>query len=556
MRILARLALASLLLIALAPHADAAERAPIMDAMQVELQRCMAGLKAKGDPPPYFLAYEVTEVSEIDLQASFGALTHSTRSRTRHLDVEVRLGDPTDASRGGPAIGFGTRDFPLDDSPAAVRDALWTATEMQYRVARRTLAAAQASEVATIHDPAQQTRFVKQPPQTEIEPLAEASVDVPQWEERLRRYSALFKSAPSLHDGVAELRVRTVHRFLVNSEGTAVQSGATHCVLSLYGRTRAADGMELLQYEPFDATTPQGLPDDPPICEAVQHVIRDLLALQSAPLLEPYAGPAILSGRAAAVFFHENLGHRVEGQRNDPREGQTLTKKLGHAIMPSFISVFDDPTVQRIGVTSLNGTYRFDDEGVPASRVAVVERGVLRNFLQSRTPTLGAPSSNGHGRREAGYPTVARQANLIVESSERVSEVRLRQMMRAECRRLGLPFGLYFAEIQGGFTFTQRGMPQMFQINPIMVYRVYVDGRPDELVRGVELIGTPLAAFANIRACGGAVGILNGYCGAESGTVPVSAAAPAIFTAQIETQKPAQAHERLPIMPPPTLEEK
>ena len=58
----------------------------------------------------------------------------------------------------------------------------------------------------------------------------------------------------------------------------------------------------------------------------------DLEALRKAPVAEPYDGPAMLSGRAAAVFFHEVLGHRLEGHRQkDEDEGQTFTKKVGQA---------------------------------------------------------------------------------------------------------------------------------------------------------------------------------------------------------------------------------
>jgi predicted Zn-dependent protease len=276
-------------------------------------------------------------------------------------------------------------------------------------------------------------------------------------------------------------------------------------------------------------------------------------------VIEPYTGPAILSGRASGVFFHEIFGHRIEGHRQkDEDGGQTFTKQVNKQILPTFISVFDDPTLQQLKAgaaeTDLNGFYPYDDEGVKSQRVPVVESGILKNFLMSRSPVKGFSNSNGHGRKSAGLRPVGRQGNLIVQSSQMVSDARLRELLIEECKKQGKPFGLFFSDISGGFTNTNRGGPQAFQVTPVMVYRVYTDGRPDELVRGVDLIGTPLVSFSKILATSDRQEVFNGMCGAESGWVPVSAVSPAILTAQIEVQKKPKSNDRLPILPPPAPE--
>ena len=149
----------------------------------------------------------------------------------------------------------------------------------------------------------------------------------------------------------------------------------------------------------------------------------DLSALRAAPLAEPYSGPALLSGRAAAVFFHEVLGHRVEGQRQRGRdEGQTFTKKVNEKILPEFLSVTDDPTLRTLGGTELSGFYRYDDEGIPAARVEVVKDGILKNFLMGRLPVKNFSNSNGHGRAQSGLMPVGRQGNLIVTSSKTIPD--------------------------------------------------------------------------------------------------------------------------------------
>jgi predicted Zn-dependent protease len=183
--------------------------------------------------------------------------------------------------------------------------------------------------------------------------------------------------------------------------------------------------------------------------------------------------------------------------------------------------------------------------------VTVVEKGILKNFLLSRMPVAGFERSNGHGRKAPGYRTVGRQASLMVQTSNPVPEERLRELLIEEARRQGKDFGLLFKDISGGFTLTGRASPQSFQVTPIMVYRIYLDGRPDELVRGVDLIGTPLTSFSKIVAASDKIQVFNGFCGAESGFIPVSAVSPSILTTQIEVQKKAKSSDRPPILPPP-----
>jgi TldD protein len=311
----------------------------------------------------------------------------------------------------------------------------------------------------------------------------------------------------------------------------------------------------LLRVETFQAPNPKGLPSEKELMEKVDKMAADLKALRAAPVAEPYDGPALLSGRAAAVFFHEVLGHRLEGHRQrDEEEGQTFTKMVGQPVLPKFLSVTDDPTTKQIGGVKLAGSYDFDNEGTPAQKVEVIQDGVLKNFLMSRMPIKNFGVSNGHGRNQPGLMPTGRQGNLIVTSSQTVPEKELRQKLIDEAKKQGKQYGLYFDDIQGGFTLTTRSLPQAFQVLPVIVYRVYVDGRPDELVRGVDIVGTPLAALTRIVATGDEQHVFNGICGAESGSVPVAAVAPAIIFSEMEVQKRAHAHERPPILPPPGFE--
>jgi predicted Zn-dependent protease len=323
--------------------------------------------------------------------------------------------------------------------------------------------------------------------------------------------------------------------------------------LVIVARTRAADGMDLYRVETFESDELGRLPDQKTLLAKTEEMAKNLEALRVAPITEPFDGPAILSGRASAVFFHEVLGHRLEGQRQrGDEEGQTFTKLLDKPIMPSFISVADDPTLKNFDGIALSGHYLYDDEGQPAQRVELIKNGVLETFLMSRLPIASFSNSNGHGRAESGHMPTGRQGNLIVSSSRTVPDSDLREMLKAEAKKQGKAYGLYFEDISSGFAVTTRRSPQAFSVVPLVVYRVYVDGRPDELVRGVSIVGTPQTALKDIVATGDKPDVFNGICGAESGSIPVSAVAPAMLLSKIETQRQAQGTARPPIVPPPS----
>lgn len=372
------------------------------------------------------------------------------------------------------------------------------------------------------------------------------------WTTKVRRWSAEFREHHKILGSNVGFVARREVRTVVNTEGTAVQDGNTLFRLEVNGIALAPDGMDLRTFDTIEASDVAHLPDDATILARVRTVASKLDALVQAPPAEPIVCPAILSGRASAVFFHEIFGHRIEGHRQkDVSEGQTFTRMLGQPVLPSFISVESDPTRQSYEGSDLIGRYTFDDEGVKARPVKVVDSGVLKTFLLSRSPVGEFKTSNGHGRRQPGFEIVSRQSNLLVESSRQVSDKELRAQLMNEIRRQNKPYGLYFEEVSSGYTTTGREGLQAFTVVPLIVYRVFADGRPDELIRGVDIVGTPLSSFQKILATSNRAQIFNGYCGAESGSVPVSAVSPAILVSEIETQKKPNVQQKLPLLPPP-----
>lgn len=535
-----------------------AQTSPLLDILTAELDRNFRVLKEKGDPAPYFLAYAVSDTESGLVSATLGYLEGKSANRSRLLDVTVRVGTPQldnyhrlpgDRPRFSAAV-----PIPLEDLPAPVRQIAWLETDRTYREAVQRLIRIRTSTQVKPAEEDPSPDFSIEPPEKYVERWEPLQFPAGLWEDRVRKWSAALGRRREILVSSVTVFAQRETKYYTTSEGTRLQHGRGLARIVISARGRAPDGMELSVGETFEAETPDRLPPDKAVMEAIERVARNLAALERAPEAEPFAGPAILSGRAAGVFFHEIFGHRVEGHRQkDESEGQTFAKSLGTKVLPEFLSVIFDPTRRSLNGVDLNGYYLYDDEGVKARPVVVVENGILKTFLMSRSPVRGVERSNGHGRRQPGFEVVSRQSNLIVESSRRVPEKKLREMLLEEVRRQNKPYGLYFQEVTGGFTQTARRGLQAFAVIPILVYRVYPDGRPDELVRGADIVGTPLASFSKILATGDSVEIFNGFCGAESGSVPVAAVAPAILVSEIEIQKRETSQERPPLLPRPDL---
>jgi TldD protein len=540
-----------------APDGTAAKPSPAFTAMRTELDRSMKALSAQ-DPAAYYIGYTLTDSQRATVSGSNGALLQSDENRNRWLEVTVRTGsyelddthkvDGKQMPNGGPGSSA-----PLDDDPDVLRRAIWLETDKQYRAAAEALIKIKTGkEVKVQTTEGSAPDFSREKPQESIGPWVSFTLDRKPWEQKVRDYTSYFRQSAAVINSIVTFTALAENTMQLNSEGTQLQFGQIRYRLELFIQGKAGDGMDINRYYNFDWVNPSDAPDDKAVLAASAQLRKEMEGLVVSPLNDPTVGPALLTGRAAAVFFHEVFGHRAEGHRQkDVNEGQTFAKKVNEQILPEFLSIVDDPTMKKLGKQDLLGYYQFDDEGVIGQRVSLVDHGVLKNFEMSRSPLVGFPHSNGHGRRQLGAVPVSRQGNLIVESNKAVSNAELRAKLIELIKQQNKPYGLLIDDIAGGFTFTGRGQPQAFQVEPLVVYKVFPDGRPDELVRGVDIVGTPLAALTKIVATGDTPEVFNGYCGAESGYVPVSAAAPAILTSELEVQKKQTSTDRPPILPPP-----
>jgi predicted Zn-dependent protease len=408
------------------------------------------------------------------------------------------------------------------------------------------LGAAKASQSVAVSAEDKSPDFSKVKAEKYFEPALNENLtqfDRAKWEVQLRKYSALFLRDKHIIDGTANIIYETTRKYFIDTDGSEIAENRTAARIMISGSVTADDGMKLPLYLSYFSFTPEGLADEKTIEKDMQQLVDKLIRLRTAPIVQPYAGPALLLGSASGVFFHEIFGHRVEGQRmRNSTDGQTFKKKVGENVLPKTFSVYMDPSAKSYKGQDLNGYYHIDDQGVRGERVTVVENGILKNFLMTRTPLEGFPSSNGHARAEAGKDVSSRQSNLIVETSDLKTDDELRKLLIAEIKAQGKEYGYIFASVTGGVTMITTNQPNAFNVTPIEVYRVYVDGRPDEMVRGVDLVGTPLSMFSKILYAGGKSEIFTGSCGAESGLVR-----------QVEVQRKKMSQDLPPILERPAI---
>jgi TldD protein len=547
----------------LAPTAgnDPAAKSKLIDMMASENARWFKQLRSAQPAPAHFIGYQIHERRSVTIDAVDGVLLADEDDTQRALDVEVRVGSPAIDSRHqlrDPRLAAFTTlarlgSVPFGEDDKAIRHHLWLETDRRYREGLLLLNMVMTERQVSARDEKKKSAdFTPSKPQQFFQKKATLEYDRASWARRVRDCSKRAARGVATRSNCrADFELNTI--YYVNSEGSQIQTSWTNSRFLVQVGVKHDDGMPLSRVEQAFAPTPAELPDDAKVDKLIEVVNRDLNALHKAPRADPFFGPAILEGRAAAVFFHEVFGHRIEGHRQElDLEGQTFTKQVGNDIMPRWLTVYDDPTILRLNGHPLNGYYRFDDEGVLAQRAMLVDQGVLKGFLMGRNPIPGFEQSNGHGRKEPGNVPVARQGNLVVETERSVTKEELFQELLAEIKRQKKPYGFIFTDIAGGFTNTTRVSFQGFKVNPTMTYRVYPDGRK-EVVRGVDISGLPLTALGNIINAARPVETFNGVCGAESGWVPVSASAPSLLLSALELDRSFSPNERGPELPPPAV---
>jgi len=536
----------------------------LLQTLKNEAERNFIELK-KQPVPAYYISYRVYDITAHSISAGFGSLRMSTPSKQRYYNVAVRVGTPeldnTREIKEGNEPGYsnynssGYGTLGVEDNPIDWRTILWEKTDEMYVEATKRFEKVKANVAVKVSSDDKSSDFSIETSERYVEKainFSDAKFDPKIWEEKMEKYSAVLSENKDIIDAQCSFVIELTHKYFVDTEGAEIFENRLAYRIQLYVAAKADDGMDLPLYKNYFAYDVKDLPGDKEIIADARQMSETVSKLREAPIVDSYSGPVLMSGQAASVFFHEIFGHRIEGMRlKSESDAQTFKKKIGELVLPEDMSVIFDPKSKSSHGFVLSGYYVFDDEGVRGQRVDVVKNGILTSFLMSRTPIENFPKSNGHGRGQIQLNTATRQSNTIITTTNPKTDSELRAIMIEQLKADGKEFGYLMDQVSGGFTTTGRYMPNAFNVTPLVVYRIYADERPDELVRGVDLVGTPLAIFSQITHCGKDYDIFNGTCGAESGGVPVASLSPALFVKMVETQRKARSQNPPPILQRP-----
>lgn len=534
---------------------------PVLDVMSREIGRAMEGFDVPGSPRPYYIAHTLRRTHELRLRAAYGSLLRSREDRRARLYCEVRVGDHhfDNVVDAGLAVQADEResadwtDAPDDLDPMALQVALWKLGQIKFDEALEDYydhKKAMVSEVLRDEVDA----LTREPPLTHREDLHDDPLPRAAWEAMLTEASRVFLDHPDVHDPSLTLTVDRVQRWLASSEGTRVITEDLYAQLDVGGWVLTDEGIYVEAGRQRYVRALAEVPDPAGVRAMVDEVLGELAALRRAQTRGAFVGPALLSGQAASTLFHEALGHRLEGDRLVARgETRTFAHKRGERILPAGIDVYDDPSAVGPDGRAPWGSYRVDDQGVPAQRATLVEDGVLVGFLHGRTPTRHSRQSNGHGRHDGLEPPMSRMAHLVIEGRDDEARTwgELEDQLRDLARQQGRREAMIITRVRGGETSTGAYDFQVFKGEPAEVWVLDVESGERRRVRDVELIGTPLAALQRVVAFGGDPGVDEGYCYAESGSVPVSGVAPALLLSEIELQQGSTTGFHEPLLPPP-----
>lgn len=545
--------------LAISSFACPASKEPMLNTMQSELKRSMPVFK-KQNPPVYFMSYMITSGKEYNYASSLGKIANQDITESAILDIDVRVGsEKMDNTRPlkGYSFNWGGQTSTLTllkSNDKVLKNILWQTTEEAVKQAQSNYEKVKSNAASVAKRTDDSDDFSAPLPKktdfcAELEPFTFNEQEIISL---INEYSSLFKGKDFILSSRVYFSVDDKVVYFVDSQDNKMKRPQRLMRLGYELETLNDDGMKLSRNNIYDFNTLSKMPSKQQVIKDIKKSIEELRILQNAPVAEPFHGPVILSGRAAGVFFHEILGHRMEGNRQkDDEFGQTFTGKINQEVISPLISVYDDPTMKTFNDIDLRGHYLYDDEAAPSKNVTLIENGILKNFLMARSPIKNFAHSNGHGRKDAGRRAISRMGVTYVKASKTITPEELKAKLKEEIKRQNKPYGLYIEDISGGFTMIDTSSPQAFKVNPLLVYKVYPDNRPDEIIRGVDIVGTPLASFNKIIAAGKDYQVFNGSCGAESGWVPVSAIAPSLLISELEIEKVHKSSAKLPVLPAP-----
>jgi TldD protein len=503
-------------------------------------------MRVPGFSKPYFCSFLLKDIDTFNTWASSGSTGRSTTDRTRTVCCDLRVGsyEYDQVTEGGlrePDEDLESHSFhtvPIDDTAFdGLRLTLWRLLESKFREALADYNHRQASRIST-PDPNQSIRSftrVKRASYRRFKRLE--TIDYEQWSKFCKRASLWLSSLPRLSGSWVEFDLSQETRIFVSTEGSVTVQNSQVVSLSANLHKLTSEGSRLEQELVINVGAERELPDLKRFKKLVLEKYDRLMRLSRARKIHAFSGPVLLYPGPAGLLFHEAVGHRLEGSRLlAAGEGQTFRGQEGKEILKLPITIRDDPSMHSYRGQRCVGAYTYDDEGVRAKNAVLIQDGVLKGFLSTRAAhKKERHESNGHARTKHHQRPISRMAVTIVEGKKGLPFERLKAKLLLEIRRQKKPFGMIVYETNGGETDTTNYDFQAFSGDIAYATLVYPNGR-EVCVRGVNFVGTPLQALSNIIAIGDTPELDNGYCGAESGLIPISTISPAALISNLELQ--------------------
>lgn len=523
----------------------------LIKALEDEMNRSINQLQLKDFGKPYFVEYGIEDEENFAIQAEFGAINNSGFDHSRNASIQVRIGnydsDNTNLFVAAPLAG--RIPLVLDDDYDAIRHDLWLATDMAYKSAIEQMSSKRAYLQNNVVDE-KLPDLSHEKPTVYLQPRRKLQFDSAKWTKFVRELSAIFKKYPEITDSSVTFFVRSNNRYLINNEGTRLREPSLLISLNIYAEARTADNLRITPSKHFYAQNFDKMASFDEITKTAEKLAQDVTKLRNAPTFDDtYIGPALFTERAAVQVFSQLIAPNLATDRAPLAArgtgGGVFSERMNRRILPPSISIIDDPTIKELKGQTLIGSYTYDEQGVPAKPLTIVENGILKNLLTTRIPTKSVPNSNGRARSNFGRPFIS---NLLVEAKDGKSFEELKKELLDSCKAQNLPYGMIFREIDSTFFPSGRSLT-----SPVMAYKVYVEDGREELVRNISIDAFPVRELRQILGVGNDQFTVNHLMGGGqrgSGTA-YSVTAPSILMDELILRKDTTSKSKPLIMTHP-----